>query len=70
MKIEFDINDTNILYDVMDGIFVALLQRELRESKEYLMQFSEKYPDDCKMYKDNIKACKALLKFYGGKSEL
>ena len=35
MKIEFDMEDNSILYDVMDGIFVAMLKRQLRESKEY-----------------------------------
>jgi hypothetical protein len=36
MEIKFDMEDNNVLYDVMDGIFVAMLKRQLKDSKEYL----------------------------------
>lgn len=64
MKIEFDVGDNDMLLDIMGGVFIALLQRELKESIKALPTF--KHPEDVKMYKSNIKACKQLLNYYGG----
>lgn len=64
MKLEFDVDDNNMLLDIMGGIFIALLQKELKNSEECLDTFT--HPDDIKMYKRNIKACKQLLDYYGG----
>jgi len=64
MKIEFDVDDNSMLLDIMGGVFIALLRQELKSSKEALPQF--KHPEDVKMYKANIKACKQLLDYYGG----
>lgn len=64
MKIEFDVDDNDMLLDIMGGVFISLLQRELKESQKALLQF--KHPEDVKMYKNNIKACKQLLNYYGG----
>jgi hypothetical protein len=67
MKIEFDMEDNNVLYDVMDGIFVALLKRQLKDSKEFL---KTAYNDeDKRMNEANIKACRVLLEHYTGKDE-
>jgi hypothetical protein len=68
MKIEFSIEDNQMLYDVLDGVFVSLLRHELKNSEEYL-QIVQQHPDDVKQYKKNIKACKVLLKYYGGLDE-
>ena len=65
MKIEFSIEDNQMLYDVLDGMFVSLLRNELKNSEEFL-QTVQQHPDDVKQYKKNIKACKILLKYYGG----
>lgn len=67
MEIKFDMEDNNVLYDVMDGIFVALLKRQLKDSKEFL---KTAYNDeDKRMNKANIKACKVLLEHYTGKDD-
>jgi hypothetical protein len=50
---------------VLDGVFVTLLRKELKNSEEYL-QSVQQHPDDVKQYKKNIKACKVLLDYYGG----
>jgi hypothetical protein len=66
MKIEFDIHDNNVLYDVMDGVFVALLKRQLKDSNEYLdMAYHE---EDIRANVALIKACKVLLDHYTGKN--
>jgi hypothetical protein len=67
MKIEFDMEDNSIVYDVMDGIFVALLKRQLRDSKNYLE--TAYHEEDIKNNKDNIEACKVLLAHYTGKDD-
>jgi hypothetical protein len=67
MKIEFDMEDNNILYDVFDGIFVALLKRQLRDSKEYLVAA---YNEEDKLNNQaNIDACRVLLNHYTGKDD-
>jgi hypothetical protein len=67
MKIEFDMEDNNVLYDVMDGIFVALLKRQLRDSKNYLE--TAYHEEDVKNNQANIEACKVLLAHYTGKDD-
>jgi hypothetical protein len=67
MKIEFDMEDNNVLYDVMDGIFVSLLKRQLRDSKEYLVAA---YNEEDKLNNQaNIDACRVLLNHYTGKDD-
>jgi hypothetical protein len=67
MKIEFDMEDNSIVYDVFDGIFVALLKRQLRDSKEYLVAAYNE--DDKRMNQANIDACRVLLDYYTGKDD-
>lgn len=64
MKLVFDTDDNELVLDLMANIFVGLLRQELKDSQEALPKF--KHPDDVKMYKRNIKACKQLLDYYGG----
>ena len=67
MKIEFDMEDNNVLYDVMDGIFVAMLKRQLKDSKEYL---ATSYNEQDKLANQaNIDACRVLLEYYTGKND-
>jgi len=65
MKFEFSIDDNELMYNVLDGVFVTLLRNELKNSEEFL-QSVQQHPDDMKQYKKNIKACKVLLEYYGG----
>ena len=65
MKIEFSIDANELMYDVLDGVFITLLKKELKSSKEFLGS-GQQHPDDVKQYKKNIKACKVLLEYYGG----
>jgi len=67
MKIEFDMEDNSIIYDVFDGIFVALLKRQLRDSKEYLVAAYNE--EDKRMNQANIDACRVLLNHYTGKDD-
>ena len=67
MEIKFDMEDNNVLYDVMDGIFVALLKRQLRDSKEYLVAAYN--DEDKRMNEANIDACRVLLDYYTGKDD-
>jgi hypothetical protein len=67
MKIEFDMEDNTMLYDVMDGVFVSLLKRQLRDSKEYLVAAYNE--EDKRMNQANIDACRVLLDYYTGKDD-
>ena len=67
MKIEFDMEDNTMLYDLMDGVFVSLLKRQLRDSKEYLVAAYNE--DDKRMNQANIEACRVLLDYYTGKDD-
>jgi hypothetical protein len=59
--------DSNILHDVMDGVFVTLLKRQLKDSKEYLL--TSRNEEDIKSNQDNIDACRVLLNHYTGKDD-
>jgi hypothetical protein len=65
MKFNIELDDNELMYNVLDGVFVALLRNELKNSEEFL-QSVQQHPDDVKQYKKNIKACKVLLEYYGG----
>lgn len=67
MKIEFDMEDNSIIHDVMDGVFVSLLKRQLRDSKEFLVAAYNE--DDKRMNEANIEACRVLLDYYTGKDD-
>lgn len=67
MEIKFDMEDNNILYDVFDGVFVALLKRQLRDSKEYLVAAYNE--EDKRNTQANIDACRVLLNHYTGKDD-
>jgi hypothetical protein len=67
MKIEFDMEDNTMLYDLMDGVFVSLLKRQLRDSKEYLAAAYNE--EDKRMNEANIEACRVLLDYYTGKDD-
>jgi len=67
MKIEFDMDDNSIIHDVFDGIFVALLKRQLRNSKEFLVAAYNE--DDKRMNEANIEACRVLLDYYTGEAD-
>jgi hypothetical protein len=67
MEIKFDMEDNNVLYDVMDGIFVALLKKQLKDSKGYLAtSYNE---EDTRANQANIDACRVLLNHYTGKDD-
>jgi hypothetical protein len=65
MKFNIELDDNELMYNVLDGVFVALLRNELKNSEEFL-QSVQQHPDDVKQYKKNIKACKVLVDYYGG----
>jgi hypothetical protein len=65
MKFNIELDDNELMYNLLDGVFVALLRNELKNSEEFL-QSVQQHPDDVKQYKKNIKACKVLLEYYGG----
>ena len=65
MKFNIELDDNELMYNVLDGVFVALLRNELKNSEEFL-QSVQQHPDDVKQYKKNIKACKVLVEYYGG----
>jgi hypothetical protein len=67
MEIKFDMEDNSIVYDVFDGIFVALLKRQLKDSKNYLE--TAYHEEDIKNNQANIEACKVLLAHYTGKDD-
>ena len=67
MKIEFDMEDDSIIHDVMNGVFVSLLKRQLRDSKEYLVAAYNE--EDKRMNEANIEACRVLLDYYTGKDD-
>jgi len=58
LELDFDSSET-----VEEVVFIAMLKKELRESKEALT--NAWHIDDIKQHKKLIKACKVLLEYYG-----
>lgn len=66
MKFTIELEDENPLYELMDSMFVSMLERELKSTKEFLNYDGWKHPDDVKTWKKQVKALKYLLTIYGG----
>jgi hypothetical protein len=66
MKFNIQIEDDDVLLDLMDDIFLSMLNRELKDTQEFLDNDDYKHPDDVKTWKKNVKALKVLVEYYGG----
>jgi hypothetical protein len=55
-----------VLCDLINDMFVSLLNRELKSTQEILDGDGWKHPDDVKTWKKQVKALKYLLTIYGG----
>jgi hypothetical protein len=66
MKFNIQIEDEDVLLDLMDDIFLSMLNRELKDTQEFLDNDGWKHPDDVKTWKKNVKALKILVDYYGG----
>jgi hypothetical protein len=66
MKFNIQIEDEDVLLDLMDDIFLSMLNRELKDTQEFLDNDGWKHPDDVKTWKKNVKALKVLVEYYGG----
>jgi hypothetical protein len=66
MKFNIQIEDEDVLHDLMDDIFLSMLNRELKNTQEFLDDDGWKHPDDVKTWKKNVKALKVLGEYYGG----
>jgi hypothetical protein len=70
MKFNIQLEDESLLYEVLDDLFIGMLNRELRSMKESLDFDGWKHPDDVKEWKKNIKALKVLIEYYGDNYEI
>jgi hypothetical protein len=66
MKFNIQIEDEDVLLDLMDDIFLSMLNRELKDTQEFLDNNGWKHPDDVKTWKKNVKSLKVLVEYYGG----
>jgi hypothetical protein len=66
MKFNIQLEDESLLYEVLDDLFIGMLNRQLRSMQESLDFDGWKHSDDVKDWKKNIKALKVLIKYYGG----
>jgi hypothetical protein len=70
MKINFEIDDNDLIYQLMDGMFVVMLKNALREDKAYLEEGQFVHDDDQAQYEKNIAAYEHLIKYYSAPSEM
>lgn len=66
MKFTIELEDESPLYELMDSMFVSMLERELKTTQEFLNYDGWKHPEDVKTWKKQIKSLKYLLTIYGG----
>jgi hypothetical protein len=62
MKINLEFDDNDLVYQLMDGMFVVMLKNALREDKAYYE--AGDWVDDIEMYKKNIEAYEHLIAYY------
>ncbi len=67
MKIEFTADDNDLLYDVLNSVFIGQLKNQLKNSREYLEE--SMMQEDKDMNQGVINACLVLLAYCGGKDE-
>jgi hypothetical protein len=65
MKLEFELDTNDLLYDVLNAGFVAMLKRQLKDSKEYL-ETSCLHEHDVVVQNQVINSCKILLEYCTG----
>ena len=63
MKLEFELENNDLFLDVLNAAFVAMLKRQLKDSKEYL-ESTCIHEQDIIMQNQVIDACKVLLEYY------
>lgn len=68
MKISFEIDANNAMWDILDGLAVVLL-KEIKKDAESTMSYPNCHPDDYKASKKRIKAVNMLLDYYGVKDD-
>lgn len=69
MKVSFEFEDENPIYELMDMTFLAYMKRELANTEYFLTNDGYKHPDDIKQWKKNVKAFNVLIRYYGGPNE-
>ena len=67
MKIEFELENNDLLLDVLNAGFVAMLKRQLKDSKYYL-ETTCIHEQDIIMQNQVIDACKVLLEYCTGEN--
>ena len=70
MKINFEIDDNDLVYQLMDGMFVVMLKNQLRTDLELLEEDAFIHEDDKALTLKNIAAYEHLIKYYSTPSEM
>ena len=65
MKLEFELETNDLLYDVLNAGFVTMLKRQLKDSMEYL-ETTCIHEHDVIVQNQVIDSCKNLLEYYTG----
>ena len=68
MKINFEIDDHDLIYQLMDGMFVVMLKNALREEKAN--HRPGEWADDDDLYEKNVAAYEHLIKYYSNPNEV
>jgi hypothetical protein len=67
MKLEIELETNDLLYDVLNAGFVAMLKRQLKDSTEYI-ETTCTHLDDVIVQNKVIDSCKTLLEYYTGEN--
>jgi len=65
MKLEFELESNDLLLDVLNAGFVAMLKRQLKDSTEYI-ETTCTHLDDVIVQNKVIDSCKILLEYCTG----
>jgi hypothetical protein len=70
MKINLEFDDNELMYQLMDGMFVVMLKNQLRTDLELLEEDEFIHEDDKALTLKNIAAYEHLIKYYSAPNEI
>ena len=69
MKISFEFDDNDAVFEIIDAAFVGMLKRELQSTIDILNNDGYKHPDDVAAMQKNVSALNVLIEYYGVPNE-
>lgn len=64
MKIKFEIDDSDVVHEILDGMFVIMLKNQLKTDRALIEEDAFVHEDDKALTLKNIAAYEHLIAYY------